>query len=223
MRPIRAVDTALTSLKKELRTCLKVNGQRLVGLDLANSQPLIAGLVAQQFHRSNKAAVRLRDRIFKDKSNPYHRRHLQQSDTDRLDLKRYIEICEKGQLYESLMENGDDRDRVKCRFLTSMYGKNNWCDPLKDRLTRLYPSVAGMLTFLKAHDYRHAAHVMQNAEAVIFIHSIADRIRQERPDLPIYTIHDSILTTPDTLDYVRSIILETFERLGVYPLLRPEE
>ncbi len=217
------VHMPITSLAKELRCCLTVGGQRLVNLDLANSQPLIAGLLAQQFYRSKKAAVRLRERTFKDKANPYRRRHLQQSDTNLPDLKRYIKICEEGHLYESLMQNGDDRDRIKCRFLTAMYDKNNWRNPLKDRLTCLYPSVAGMLASLKSRDYRHAAHVLQNAEAVIFIHSIADRIRLERPNLPVYTIHDSILTTPKNMDYVRNIIMETFARLGIHPSLRTEE
>ena len=126
-------------------------------------------------------------------------------------------------MYESLMRAGDDRDQIKRGFLTAMYGKNHWRDPLKDQLTQLYPSVAGMLTSLKRHNYRHAAHVLQNAEAVIFIHTIADRIRQERPELPIYTIHDSILTVPPAIGYVRAVILDVFDRLGVHPFLRMED
>ena len=217
------VHTPITSLAKELRKCLQVDGQPLVGLDLANSQPLIAGLVARQFYCSATRAVRLQNRTFKQDGNPYHCRHLEWSEASQPDLKRYLEVCEAGQLYESLMQADDDRDRIKRRFLTAMYGKNHWRDPLKDQLTQLHPSVAGMLTSLKRHNYRHAAHVLQNAEAVIFIHTIADRIRQERPELPIYTIHDSILTVPPAIGYVRAVILDVFDRLGVHPFLRMED
>ena len=217
------VHTPITSLAKELRKCLRVDGQPLVGLDLANSQPLVAGLIARQFYHSRMKAMRFRSRTFQQDGNPYHRRHLEGSETNRPDLNRYLEVCEAGQLYESLMQADDDRDRIKRRFLTAMYGKNHWRDPLKDQLTQLHPSVAGMLTSLKRHNYRHAAHVLQNAEAVIFIHTIADRIRQERPELPVYTIHDSILTVPPAIGYVREVILDVFDRLGVHPFLRMED
>ncbi len=218
------VHTPLTALAKKLRCCLSVNGQPLVGLDLANSQPLIAGLVARQFYRNGKTAMRLRARSFRRGSNPYHRRHPRpnESDTGRPDLKRYIEVCESGQLYESLMRPGDERDRIKTGFLTAMYGKNRWRDRIKDRLTEGYPSVAFMLASLKKRNHRHAAHVIQNAEATIFVHGIADRIRRERPDYPIFTIHDSVLTMPDNVDYVRTVTMDEFSKLNVHPTLHEE-
>jgi len=82
--------------------------------------------------------------------------------------------------------------------------------------------VAEMLTYLKSRSHAHAPCLMQNTEAVIFIHSIVERIRLERPNIPIFTIHDSILTTPDNIDYVRDIIMQVFEQLGVRPLLKTE-
>lgn len=146
------VHTPITSLPKGLRSCLRIDGHRLVGLDLANSQPLIAGLVASQFHGSKATQARLRQRIFRAGANPYHCRKPRPAGraANRPDLQRYMELCEAGQLYESLMSPDDDRDRIKRCFLTAMYGKNHWEDRLKKRLTSQYPSVAGMLWSLKA-------------------------------------------------------------------------
>jgi hypothetical protein len=121
------------------------------------------------------------------------------------------------------MRPGDDRGRVKRRFLTAMYGKNHWQDSIKHQLSKHYPSVAGMLKSLKRHNYRHAAHVIQNAEATIFIHVICNRIRNDRPDLPIFTIHDSILTVPSAAPYVKSVILDEFGKLGIHPILKTED
>lgn len=41
------VHTPITSLPKALRQCLSIAGRPLVGIDIANSQPLFAGVVAR--------------------------------------------------------------------------------------------------------------------------------------------------------------------------------
>jgi hypothetical protein len=212
------VHTPITSLAKKLRCCLSVNGERLVNIDLANSQPLIAGLVAREYHRSWNKAMRLRDRRFSPHGKPYHCRGMEavEPDAGRPDLERYIELCESGKLYESL---GDDRERAKRRFLTTLYDKNRPRTAIDD----LCPSLAAMLRKLKARDYRHASHVMQNAEATLFIHDACGRIMRERPELPVFTIHDSILTVPSAVEHVRTVVLDEFARLGVRPKLRIEE
>jgi hypothetical protein len=58
------VHTPVTSLPRQLRCCLSVDGQSLVGVDLANSQPLIAGIVARQFYRNRSSKTRLRRSCF---------------------------------------------------------------------------------------------------------------------------------------------------------------
>jgi hypothetical protein len=127
-------------------------------------------------------------------------------------------------LYESLMRPGDERDDVKKRYLVAMYDKNRqWSSFIDDRLTDLYPSLANMLKSLKRRNYRHAAHLMQNAEACIFIDAICGRLMRERPELPIFTIHDSVLTTPANVEYVRTVILDEFARLNVTPNLKTED
>jgi len=126
--PYGRVHTLVTRLAKELRRCLSVDGQPLVGLDLANSQPLIAGLVARQFYGSEMAAARLRARTFKLKArDPYHQRTPQRYEPDpsHTDLAEYMRVCQAGRLYESLMRPGEDRERFKRQFLTMMYAANN--------------------------------------------------------------------------------------------------
>jgi hypothetical protein len=45
------------------------------------------------------------------------------------------------------------------------------------------------------------------------IQSVAKRISRERPDLPIFTIHDSIATTIGNEEYVKSIVKEEAYRI----------
>lgn len=276
------VHTPVTSLSKELRRCLVVDGQNLVGLDLANSQPLIAGICAKQFYKSRMSRSRLLKKAFENDNNPYCYRELQEmgklaeelieinqyptqsishgtptnfppllritteeksqppygKDTYEsaqvlhsavkpakyADLDDYIRLCEQGQFYESLMEPGEDRHAFKEKFYGDVFfGKTCFRSRLKSRFEARFPSIAGMLREVKKQNYRHSSWLMQNYEATIFIYTICNRIRAERPDVPIFTIHDSLLTVRDEVEYVESIIMDEFRKLGIRPTLKRED
>ena len=44
----------------------------------------------------------------------------------------------------------------------------------------------------------------------------------EHPDMPIFTIHDSVMTTKANADIVKGIMVEEFANYGVEPKLRLE-
>jgi hypothetical protein len=115
--------------------------------------------------------------------------------------------------------------RFKARVLTVLYKSNKrgkYPNEMAARLRLRYPSVMGMVKALKRHDYRHAARLMQNFEATMFIRRVCGRLMRERPDVPVFTKHDSILTTPEHAEAVARIIKEEFARLGVNPHLKTE-
>lgn len=64
---------------------------------------------------------------------------------------------------------------------------------------------------------------MQHAESSLFIGAVCGRIMREGPSVPILTIHDSLLTTPQYVDYAESVIREEFDKLGVSPRLKEED
>jgi hypothetical protein len=143
--------------------------------------------------------------------------------TQNQDLDRYLGLCEEGQLYEYLMEPGEERSRLKTRLFTDVYfGKPCYRSPLKQRFEREFPTIAWMLRSLKQEDFRQVAWLMQSYESTLFIAIICQRIMMERPQLPIFTIHDSILTVPEGVEYVRDVMLEEFARLGIVPALKQE-
>ena len=75
---------------------------------------------------------------------------------------------------------------------------------------------------LKERNYKHLAHLAQNLESTIFIGFICDKIRKERPNVPVITLHDGLCTTPDYVGYVRWAISDIFTRLGVKPKLKSD-
>jgi hypothetical protein len=52
---------------------------------------------------------------------------------------------------------------------------------------------------------------------------ICRNILAEMPGTFVGTIHDSILTTPDKADEVRTIMVREFRRFGLHPTIRLEE
>jgi hypothetical protein len=229
------VHTPLTALERDLRGCLEVEGQPLIGIDLANSQPLLLGLFERKYFASKGARHRFLNAAFDGKGHPYAYkavRGLAGAENVPADLERYLRVCERGAFYESLMSHEEKsrgekyRRRFKKRFYGVLFGKNRqgrFPNQLRARFRERYPSVWKVLRALKRRNYRHSAHVLQNYEATLFVYLICGRIMKERPGIALYTIHDSILTTPDAVEYVRSVILDEFRRLGVRPKLHRED
>ena len=224
------VHTLITALEKELRSCLTVGGKPLVGLDLANSQPLLLGLLAKQFLASRMCRARTLDREFARDKHPYrHKVGGAQAATLPDDLVRYMQACVAGTFYESLMTDADrakGKAKFKERFYRVLFGrnrsKNGFPNVLRMRFALKYPTVAKVLHQLKSRNYKQSAYVLQNYEATLFIYRICGRIMEERPRIPLYTIHDCLLTTDEHYDYIRGVMLDEFAKLGVTPQIRKE-
>jgi hypothetical protein len=268
------VHTTVTSLAKELRRCLRANGENLVGIDLKTSQPLYAGIVAKRFLASEDIRYRMLHRDFDARETPYvtqeydairkeqatvathnqshhsyatpSHNHSGSCSSIMLcaeanqaakqgvcgsrqvqswpgDLDRYIRLCEEGELYDRLMEPGEDRGEFKVRIFRDVYfGKAGRWSPLMRRFEDEFPTMAEVLRALKRKGYQHSSRLMQSYESTMFIAIICERLRKEGPELPVFTIHDSILTTADHVEYVRQVIMEEFAMIGIRPTLREE-
>ena len=252
------VHTAFTRLPRSLRCCLTVDGQPLQGIDLANSQPLFLGVVANRFFSDRHARVSLKKWKPLEKPLPYGRGttllhppitmseksqvvEIKESYENRLatvfglelsgddnkarsnGLDEYLNHCQEGALYECLKRPDEDRARLKeALFADVLYGRDNYPSPLRERFRQAYPAIGFMLSELKASEYRRPSWLMQHEESKLFIGGICNRIKVEQPDIPLVTIHDSLLTTPAHVDYVETVARSEFARLGVSPTFHRE-
>jgi hypothetical protein len=143
------------------------------------------------------------------------------------DVLEFIDLCERGILYDDLMRRlGVPPHRRKAfkRLIFSQvfFGKNTQTGRLRDLFARDFPTVYQVITDLKRKDYRQLAYLLQAHESKIMIDVICRRILEELPGTFVGTIHDSILTTPDKADEVRAIMLREFQRFGLKPTIRTE-
>jgi hypothetical protein len=143
------------------------------------------------------------------------------------DVGTYMTEVLKGELYEYIEKrvqelNGDYEERtrkeIKTMIFTIMFSSNKKSSSEKDLFKQLFPSVNTMFAFIKRTKKELLPIMLQTIESKLFLDRIAGRIAQERPELPIFTIHDSITTTLGNESYVERIMEEeTIKAIGVRP------
>jgi len=182
--------TNITGMKRELRSLLRVDDLPLAEIDLANSQPLFLAVLL------NEKGV---------------------------EAKKYIELCEEGLLYDHFQDRFGKpvtRDKIKRQFLTVFYGSNCFTGRVKEILETEFPAVAEYVHKSKRKKSNRLAIRMQQAESRFFVRTVAERMMNERPEMFVATIHDSVLCLSADVDYVETVVKDEFAKIGVSPTLR---
>ena len=71
-----------------------------------------------------------------------------------------------------------------------------------------FSNIYEIFRLIKKNNHRALAHLLQRIESTIMIGAVSSRIAKERPNLPFFTIHDSVLTIEGEEAYLASIIKE---------------
>jgi hypothetical protein len=92
------------------------------------------------------------------------------------------------------------------------FSSNRFIGQRKAQYKRLFkvnfPDVYKVFTLLKKKNHAALSHVLQRIESTVIVERSAKRISEEKPNLPIFTVHDSIATTLGNEEYVSQIIKE---------------
>ena len=213
----RRFHSTFTSLEKSLRRQIEFDGQRLVELDIKNCQPLILGINARES------------------------KHIWYGDASD-DVGWFLELCVDGCLYEFLLEqcclSGMSlyslltpyrrrgcrdrplvRDDVKRAFIVLLFADNHVSE--QSALFRIvqgaFPTVAHYMRSAKSVEYQNLARECQRTESLLVIDTAVDEIRRTCPDVPLFTVHDSVTTTEGHVDLVNDAISHAFLDKGVSP------
>lgn len=210
------VHTNLTNLSSDLRKFIKLRGEKIIGTDLKNSQPLFLGLL-------------LLDRYGRRGGMPD-------------DVKEYIQLCLDGVIYDvlmeqsgikyptdkelSIMEEKEKHDYAKIRkgFKQSVFEKIFFGNVPKNVEPRFksakafrerFPTVWDVIIEIKSNkkDYGENAHAqlaikLQFKEQDIMILQAAKECL--RKDIPVLTLHDALYTTEEHIHEVCVVILNCF-------------
>ena len=115
------------------------------------------------------------------------------------------------------------RDDLKRLFFADVfYGRVQVDTPLTRLFARNFPSVYYIIVQCKSERYQDLARMMQKEEAKFMLHTVCRRLLTYHSEVPIFTIHDSIMTTEEHVLLVKRIIGEEFARIGLDPTLKEE-
>ncbi len=221
----------LTNLKKELRNYITYQGQKLVNIDIKNSQPLFSTLLLNKEFYSP-------DTLYNISSIPNYQSLLSNSyhsyssyiimvvksldKTYYQDINDYIKYVNSGSFYEQIFgimypDQQFDKAKAKTMMFMIYFSRNNYmgqpkAEP-KKRFKKLFPRTYEVFRLLKLCDYTALSRILQRIESNVIIQNVVPRISRERPDLPIFTIHDSIVTTVGNENYVADIIQQEILRI----------
>lgn len=163
------------------------------------------------------------------------------------DIAAFKQSVQQGRFYEDFMEaassahlftkvaaffninkpSGLTRTDAKKAILQAFYSDNRFFHQeeakVKRRFAELYPNVYRMFRSLKQGQKNFLALLLQSIEAKLIIGYVVPRLADEFPEMPIYTIHDSVVVPERYAEKVKALIVEEVtSRTGYTPSVHCE-
>lgn len=210
----------ITNLKSSLRKYLRCSGQALINIDIRNSQPLFLGILLLDYY-TNRGR-------FSSSFNNLPPLYPLRCDISNTDVGNFINLVEAGNLYEYIANEAQmesqDRKHLKQKFFKEiLFCRNKHYQTKSEKVfSTLFPEVYNIIRKLKQKDYTFLSKQLQRVESSFIINTVIRRCMNDYPDLPVFTIHDSIMTVQKASLVVKNIIMEEFLNYGVKPRLRLE-
>lgn len=119
------------------------------------------------------------------------------------------------------------RERTKSILFMTLYSHRSFFNhpkaAPKREFSRAYPTIFELINICQAHDNSTLPRLLQAIEAQFILKRVCVRITKERPELPLFTIHDSIATVAGNSDYLEKVIKEeSAAMIGYSPNLKRE-
>lgn len=239
---VHRLHSAITNLQKDYRNFLRYDGQQLTAIDISNSQPfLLTILFNPTFWDKNSDSYinighlpqNIQDR-FPDKLLDKIKNYVASIQEDK--KSEYIAKASNGEVYEHMMSKANEqypgccneRKDAKTMMLIAFFSSNKYLNQkgahLKKVFSETFPEIYGLIKMSKVNDKTDFACLMQSVESEIILHRCCRRIWEEgEHKVPVFTIHDSIATTSENVEFVRRIMNEELtEAAGVHPDFKTE-
>jgi hypothetical protein len=146
------------------------------------------------------------------------------------DVYSFIEMCEKGDLYNSIAYRvndlaGMDKQKIKQTFFQMFFSKSANNHGIAGELKQMFPQTIDYIKQIKNEDRKtkgYFAILLQRLESYFILGKVCQRLHKEHPKAPIFTKHDSVYTTEEyRLELLRIMQEESELLFGVSPIFRP--
>jgi len=122
----------------------------------------------------------------------------------------------------------DPRGEAKKEIFQILFSPNTSIGSSEDIqwFNALHDSIYYIFYLVKQGKGHHnaLACTLQYIESQLIIHGVCKTVAENNPDIPLFTIHDSIATTEEYVDYVQQIMRDIIkDAIGADPMIKREE
>ena len=197
----------LTNTPKELRPYLRINGKKIVELDIANAQPTI---------------------FIKYLLNWCDKKHIPHNSPD---IQNYIQLCQTGTFYKKIermiLEAEEEINIEAGQFKTEFFGKVFFSS--EKRLWKWrkifdmnFPNVSKAITEAKNHHHRDLAIHLQKDESDYIIMDVCTKLFNKGIN-EFFPLHDAIYCTEDIADIIYAQMMDSATSRGFMPTIKKKE
>ncbi len=99
-------------------------------------------------------------------------------------------------------------------FADVFYGRAVVNTPVTHLFETHHPEILRWIREQKAHDYADLARRMQQEESGMMIGAVVRRLMEHHPEVPFYTVHNSITTVEEHGELVGRVLKEEYDAPG---------
>lgn len=242
------VSNSITNLKREVREALRVDGERLVGVDIACCQPSLLALLMQRLipPTEGKNCTSYNASLPPPVGLPsLSRLGLSSSLVSRLSgcldcpsVSKFADRCCRGSLFDFLLrlfeERGIEttRDRIKLTFLADILAKRKanrhgaeYPSEMESIFREEFPGVWQFIRIVNGHGWNHERliRILQRLESWLVIENVCQRFMTDNPSEFVITLHDAIYVCPGAVERATAAFEGVFEALEFHMTLKIEK
>jgi hypothetical protein len=203
------VQNNITSLKRELRQHLRIDGEELAELDLIAAQPALLSLLIQVNHQATQFTKTAHHRS----GTPWPpclclpRVSLPAA----LEIERYRRVVLTDDVYSILADvAGVVRADAKRRFLVDVLAKDGeYPSAVEDAFKREFPGTHRFIRTVCRDDHATLIRMLQRLESWLVVEQVCGRL-----DVPAITLHDAVFATIATMPTVERAFRTVLQEIG---------
>ncbi|WP_340075827.1 hypothetical protein [Leptobacterium sp. I13] len=232
--------TNLTPLMSGLRKFVKYDSENLCAIDIKNSQPYLStSLLSRESFLKNNMTDKIINPYYINQDNyPIMIVDFIDEIENKPDVLQFKEMVSSGLFYEKFgsalikkelinKDSLDIRKQAKDITFRSIFSPNtsvSYSESIK-LFKEAFPNVYKIFKMIKKGRGNHntLAIALQRLEANLVLKKTCMIVSKEKPEAPLFTIHDSIVTTPGNVEYVEKILYNILnDNIGLPPNLKRE-
>ena len=150
------------------------------------------------------------------------------------EFQKFKDLIKRGELYDYFIEEYKksfkeqiSRDNAKEIVFGILFSENVFYIPAAHPSTQffyeLFPNIASLFFRIKVGNHNTLSLLLQNLESQAILGQVCSTISKQHPNIPLFTIHDSVVTTVGNEFLVAEIMNTELKKLtGVIPPLNIE-